>query len=90
MAECTYDGLTLTKATETTTKTIVVNGLGPVSYWESYSPPVSRPSTGEEVNVKYMVNETTGKNILFSLTYVDAPNVTIPLRDEATGCPLWR
>jgi hypothetical protein len=82
--ECTYDGLTLKKNQEI----VKVYGLGPVSYWESYLPPVSRPSTGEVVTVEYMVNETAGKNILFSLAHEDGAK--IQLRSTETGCPLWR
>jgi hypothetical protein len=87
VAECSYDGLTLTKEGM---EDMVVFGLGPVSYWNSFDPAVPRPSTGDVVTVEYkpVTFGDVVKNILFSLAYEDG--IKIQLRDPATGCPLWR
>ncbi len=71
---------------------ITVYGLGPVSFWEAKD--VDRPVIGDMVSVvvrKITFTDKTFKYILMSLTYtVPEPEVTIQLRDELTGCPLWR
>ena len=86
VSECGYDGLVIiSDGTE-----YIVNGFGPVSYWESLN--IGRPSPGDAITVTFrpvQFSPTVEKNILFSLTFVEAEK-TIELRDPVTGCPLWR
>ena len=70
---------------------ITVYGLGPVSFWESED--VDRPVFGDRISVdvkKIVFSDSTFKYILMSLTYTDRLDVTIQLRSDVTGCPLWR
>lgn len=63
---------------------IIVNGLGPMSFWKQSG--VARPKVGDQVCV--VVVTVLAKNILMSLTYVE-DGTSIEVRDPVTGCPLW-
>jgi hypothetical protein len=71
---------------------ITVYGLGPVSFWEAQD--VDRPVIGDPISVdvkKIVFSDLTFKYILMSLTYTEPEiDVTIQLRSDVTGCPLWR
>ena len=86
----TFDGLKIDTGDG---EIITVYGLGPVSFWESEG--VDRPVLKDQISVdvkKIVFSDSTfNKYILMSLTYTDPdPDVNIKLRDESTGCPLWR
>jgi hypothetical protein len=88
VSECNGDGLTIKDGNG---GTVVVYGLGPVSYWNESN--VVRPVHGETVFVTFRTvtfSDESTKNILFSLSYGTDYVPDIQLRDEESGCPKWR
>jgi len=67
---------------------IAFYGLGPARYWDTLG--IDRPEVGDFVTIEakaVTVNEAV-MNIIVSLAYEDG--TSIQLRDQATGCALWR
>ncbi len=66
---------------------VVIYGIGPARYWDSLE--VARPAVGEDVSVEGYAVDYNGeiRNIAVTIT---VGGQTIPLRDPATGLPLWR
>ena len=73
---------------ETAEGTVTIYGIGPVWYWEANS--MDRPEFGEEVTVEaFAIPFEDGiRYVAASIAVEDQP--PLQLRDETTGCPLWR
>jgi hypothetical protein len=66
---------------------IKLYGIGPVRYWDKLG--VDRPVVGDTVEVSGFTVNYSGvdRNVLTSITL---DGEIVPLRDPATGAPLWK
>jgi hypothetical protein len=66
---------------------VKVYGLGPIRYWDRLG--IDPPVVGDAVEVSGYAVDYNGveRNVLTSITM---DGETVPLRDPATGAPLWK